>query len=540
MSTTESPLAATSPHPDAAASSNDTTPSGPDQVDALIAELRASLVTSQTLVNTQTTRLSHLSDVETELAQLKDQFSFIKAAKEAVEKQLQEEIKRREVAEENVDLLRGQVEQARRGVGMLQKQEKERKRLSQLPPGTALGPGPGPVEGEEVLSEKEVKASRRQSALGRGHRRASSNSEPADVHLLTGSTSPNISAPRAGGLRELRLGASAFASGLPSSTMTSPIFPSDDSQFPASSGTNQRSKRESKDSGSIESGPSKAETAAQDEATRLKAELAQVHARLVESEEARQASEVCLQALRNFMASGGEGDAPADEDVLKHMRLPPLPTDRDPDELEPEATVGKKGGAAGWGFKLWKQTGPTSPALSTAVEPPATPAENLSPPPSNRSSTTPKVSPMPTPGEMPPTENNINAMPSSSTPLANFVTGWTKTVSPGTPASEKPSAGRTLSSFFSRGGVKREDGKEKELPPQPEESGATAGLEPSPEIGEQQGEAKKDQRAVKRGSASTETNGAGEELETPQSSFQEVDLDAGAKGAEHNSAGVAV
>jgi chromosome segregation ATPase len=99
-------------------------------VDALITELRTSLASSQTLLSSQTTRLIKLDEVEAELAQVKDQYAFALAAKEAGDARLKEETKKREVAEElaeelkaQVETLRGQVEQARRGVMTLQKQE---------------------------------------------------------------------------------------------------------------------------------------------------------------------------------------------------------------------------------------------------------------------------------------------------------------------------------------------------------------------------------------------------------------------------------
>lgn len=465
-------------------------------VDALIAELKASLASSQTLLSTQATRLSQLADLETELSQLKDQYAFLAAAKEAVEKQLQEETKRREIAEENVDLLRGQVEQARRGVGILQKQEQERKRMSLLPSGSTAGLGLA-TEPEEVLVEKDARANKRASMLvGRGHRRASSHSDQGDglhANLASGSTtSPNLNPPRTGGLRELRLGSGngPISTSAPLSSPTHGTFFEEPNPLPAPTMTQRASSSSIPTAtinlGSEHSSPSHAEE------KKLRAELAAVRAKLIEAEESREASEACLKALREFMAGGGTEGGAAEAELLKTMRLPPLPTDKDADEDAPEP-MAKKGSGGGWPFKLWKQ-GPTSPSLSTAVEPPATPGEGPSPPRSTRDSLTPRHSPLPTPGALP-TENVVAAVPVSSTPLGSFVSGWTKTVVPGTPSAEgKPAApSRTISSFFSR----KKDGsaKDKDLPVPPQESDeikidaeaekkedAEEGLAPSPQI----------------------------------------------------------
>jgi type II secretory pathway pseudopilin PulG len=436
----------------------------PEAVDRTtrIAELESALATSKALVQSQSERLGKLSDLEAELAHLKDQHAFVTAAKEAVEAQLKEEAKKREVAEENVELLRGQVEAARRGVGILQKQEKERKRLSQMP---TAGLGLVPGENEEVLVDSDAtsatkRAVKRQSLIARSHRRTSSQSEPG-LEFVPPVTSPNLAAPaRTGGLRELRLGSSIAHS----TTATSPIsgghFFDDSANLPSAPMLSHRSSSHGKQDfpGSSQSSPQKP---SHDELARLRADLAATSAKLVESEEARQASEDCLRALREFMSQGGEGSTAADQDLLKTLKLPPLPTDQ---EAEPVRANDKK--PAGWGFKLWKQ-GPTSPSLSTTVEPPATPATMPSP------SITPRVSPLPQHGDLP-TEQALSAVPSSATPLSSFVGGWTKTVQPGTPA-DRPPAGRSLSNFFSR--TKTTDKLDKELPPQPEDT-----LEPSPSI----------------------------------------------------------
>lgn len=75
-----------------------------------------------------------------------------------------------------------------------------------------------------------------------------------------------------------------------------------------------------------------------DQVTLLKRELTSIKNQLQEAKDAREASEACLAALREFVKAdrnmesenGGEQTAQA----LKGMKLPPLPTDKDADEME--------------------------------------------------------------------------------------------------------------------------------------------------------------------------------------------------------------
>lgn len=425
-------MSSPSPSPSTVAlpTSPETVGSTPSSPELLISGLRSSLASSQNLLSTQATRLSQLSDLEVEHQQLKDQYAFVVAAKDAVEAQLREEVKKREAAEERTEALRGQVEQARRGVMTLQKQEKERKRMSMAPGGLGLNTG-----GEETLEMDKDGMSSRTSILGRGHRRVSSHSEPdmPMANLLAPSTSPTAVSPVPRGLRELRLG-----------QLPNPL-PVDSSDL----------------------------ASARTEADRLRSELATIQARLAESEESRMASETVLKALREFVG-GATGvvdlNDPMTMEELRGISLPPLPTD--PDEPPPEPEERKAVG--GWGFnKLWKPSttlAPPTPGspLSNAAEAPATPYI-LSPPRSVRSNSTSRVSPLPTSADLPLNETSVNAMP-SQTPLASFVSSWTKTVPPGTPAPTLSVTQRSFSSFFRKG-------KEKDLPPNPISEAGSLGAE---------------------------------------------------------------
>jgi hypothetical protein len=69
-----------------------------------------------------------------------------------------------------------------------------------------------------------------------------------------------------------------------------------------------------------------------DELLSLKAEVSRLRLELSESNEARQASESCVKALRDFVLSTENDGAPADS--LKGISLPPLPTDASEDDDE--------------------------------------------------------------------------------------------------------------------------------------------------------------------------------------------------------------
>ena len=483
---------------------NDPPSTDTEAVQNLINSLRATLTTTQALLSTQAARLSHLADIETELAKLKDEGAFIAAAKEAADAKLKEEIKKREVAEETVEALRGQVESARRGVMTLQKQEKERKRMSTLGGIGGLG-GLGIVQGEEeeVLKDlasagsgKDKDRAWRSSMAAKSHKRMSSQSEPDAMYassalmvspsqIATPVMGQSISQPARPGLRELRLGAGNSVTSPPHNSSTSPLPTTSQEDTPISPIND----------------PSFVSTLSNEETTRLRNEVSTLQIQLEQAEEAREASENCLKALREFIAAspGGGGAETFDGQLdltsaeLVGIRLPPLPTDRDPDEPPtPPAKEDKKTATGGWGGlgKLWKgqaQNATMSPH-STTVEP-STPGL-LSPVPSMRSLPQRAGSPSSTISQLPsaqePIEEKVNALPTSGTSLANFVSGWTKTVAPGTPSAapsgpeSRPLAARGFSGLWGR---KKED-KDKDLPvaPEMEEDKMESELEPSPLI----------------------------------------------------------
>lgn len=495
---------------DAPADRSEAVDDGPSDAEILIAELKSSLASSQTLLQSQASRLATLHEVETQLAQVKDQLVFVTAAKDAVEKRLAEEKDKRESAEEQMEALRGQVEAARRGVGLLHKQsEMERKRYSQIGGIGGLGglgaQGLGLISGEDEGAAIAPggsgnslgvtdKASKRQSMI-----RASRIVSDGDSASTLSIPSNTGAAPR--GLRELRLGAGAGPGTSPAATSPTQLTNNPMDEHSPSARRLSNASRTSFTGPGGASSPKKESSASMvaagsvdaEETHKLRVELAAVHRKLEESEEARIASEACLKALREFVALGSGADTNTvdltDESsagLLKGLSLPPLPTDKDTDADAPPPAVPakempspKKAPASSWGFnKLWRQNSAlASPAPSTGVEPPQTPQPLLSPAASARTADLPRSS---NASATDLDEPHVAAVP-AATPR-NFISSWTRAVAApaaaasssvsGTPApgASTPSGAtaggtpvpptntRKLSSFFGIG--KREDAKD--------------------------------------------------------------------------------
>ena len=338
-------------------------PPSPTDPQELITHLRESLTTSQTLLAAQSDRLTAFADLELTIASQRDQLTFLAAAKEAVEGQLRDERSRREQAEETVETLRGQVESARRGVMTLQKQEKDRKRMSTIggPPVSGLSWGGD----EEVLVDNS--RSKRSSIMVKPqtHKRLSSQSDNTDFFVAPAPPPPAPAASNTNaktGLRELRLGATTLSpSAIASSTVSFDDIPIPSGRRLSSNGP---------ETSSAHSSPSKRESAAVEEATRLRLEITTLQKRLDEAEEARTASEVCLKALREFMASSQTSDPTA-----AALSLPPLPTEGDGegDSLAPPKSK------SGWGLKTLWRANPASPNPSTTSAPSQSPRPEISP-----------------------------------------------------------------------------------------------------------------------------------------------------------------
>lgn len=110
----------------------------------------------------------------------------------------------------------------------------------------------------------------------------------------------------------------------------------------------------------------------------VKAELVTVRHELMEAIEAKEASETCVKALREFIADNNVGAAAADGALSSPMpiKLPPPPTMTTGEE---GADRGKPNG--GWGFKLWGVDSPLKPSILSAPVTASSPSVNSTTPP---------------------------------------------------------------------------------------------------------------------------------------------------------------
>jgi hypothetical protein len=98
----------------------------------------------------------------------------------------------------------------------------------------------------------------------------------------------------------------------------------------------------------------------------LKDELEDTRHELIESNEAREASETCVKALRDFIGEHNVGADPSitDKNPPSSMKLPPPPHTAKGSEVD-TSTRSRNGSMSGWGFKLWTG-GPGAVKASTS------------------------------------------------------------------------------------------------------------------------------------------------------------------------------
>ncbi|KAF8074758.1 hypothetical protein FPV67DRAFT_1408907 [Lyophyllum atratum] len=110
----------------------------------------------------------------------------------------------------------------------------------------------------------------------------------------------------------------------------------------------------------------------------VKDELENTKHELSESNEAREASEMCVKALREFIGENNVGGSDAESSGVTSVKLPPLPTMARGDE---EAESRKAAGS--WGFKLWgdstsvSKPSPLMPQSATLAPIPAAPSPHM-------------------------------------------------------------------------------------------------------------------------------------------------------------------
>lgn len=449
------------------------------------------------------------SVLEAELGRFKDQFTFAHAAKEALEQQLREEITRREKAEEKVELLRGQVEQARRGVMQLQKQESDRaarRQSVQLEPEESTGTtstakkrqslylgtrrplsSQGPGAEEPTPTADKPPSGLRELRLGGGHARGKSinlRAPPLNVDVPPSPHSPRrpsaspvsprhsppaMSPPRTS---EDKSDKSPDPTPTPdfASASSAPLAipppvarrASSTSQSGAGSFVSAASATTSVLGSSPQTLPATNEhieqlKAARVETAALRAQIEALEMKLAEADEAREASEECLRAFREFLAADPEAGPGT-------VSLPPLPSEIDDNEPAPEPVQEKKGWGFGGLFRADSQgpqegktmsrrgsTASTSPSI--AVSPPAI-AEVLTPVFENEDKEDKDKD------VVPDKDKDLPKSPPPSAPSAGWLAGWrsTSTAAPPEPepAVEEPqpqqgaNLGRSLTSFFGR------------------------------------------------------------------------------------------
>lgn len=171
----------------------------------------------------------------------------------------------------------------------------------------------------------------------------------------------------------------------------------------------------------------------------LQAEILSLRLKLEDSQEARVASEDCLKALREFIASShsqtttlvaGDQSGPPNETGFAGIKLPPLPTDRDPEDeyttTQKQPSPEKKGG---WGLGIWRSAAPSiaNQSLTTSTRSEAGDLKSAA-------STAPSPF-METDRQL--AELQIDDQ-ETRMPLKNFVASWSKGVSVGVPKLETP------------------------------------------------------------------------------------------------------
>jgi hypothetical protein len=176
----------------------------------------------------------------------------------------------------------------------------------------------------------------------------------------------------------------------------------------------------------LEHSPPRNDVAAELEALKrelrsVKDELEETRHDLIESNEAREASETCVKALREFIG----------ENHSDQMRLPPTPHMTKGDEADETADLNKKNGlTTGWGFKLWpggNGSGPVKASTSSYTQLPVRRGSNASAPPPRPSTSQP---PPPAFGRLGGFFNSISSVNSPNLQNGSDTSSETEPVSP--------------------------------------------------------------------------------------------------------------
>jgi hypothetical protein len=494
-----------------------------------LAQLRNALVAAQAensrLQEANADLKGELEDTTSKLTDLETQKTFLSAAKQAIETQLQDEIRRRETAEENVEMLRSKVEDARKAIGAMRKGEDKRASSANyggsglgfgIPEGGHLSPDMG-AQQEETSGKRVKRASvlfNQGAAGGAPNRRISSTG--SELYGGEASTPAGPVSTARTGLRELKLGTIAAGStASPSSpnvgSMTTPN--ANAHEFPDNGQTTPRDPRARSQTFNMTLSPSRSQdqsldaqaeqppftpwsatssssrprpgiaerltslTSGSDVSTfssdgrgggmasppaqyvnlndddnvnmTLMSEVSMLKAQLTEAREARAASEECLKALREFIAmqNGGSTEVDVEGSSMQGIKLPPLPTDKEMDELEEtlaQQEDAKSAKKSGWGFNIptWAAPAPSATASAPSIHRPSR-ANSLATsirseagdiPSADSSVRNAQLEPLRI-GQNLDAAGNKPASASTTTPLSSFVASWSRGISGGAPAS---------------------------------------------------------------------------------------------------------
>ncbi|KZT27793.1 hypothetical protein NEOLEDRAFT_1059743 [Neolentinus lepideus HHB14362 ss-1] len=271
---------------------------------------------------------SRLSEIQSR------EFSLTASLQETAEKctNLQRELEQAQVKikddDEAISMLRTKVEESRRG---LMKLQSESRRMSTMTLDMSRAGAPmfgGPSSSNKRASFTPLTG----SGMGGGHRRISSVSDSA--FLIRDFNGPDM--PGSPGSQVISFADSRNAVGSP---------PSKASRRSSSFWGRPTALEEPQSVSSSEL------AALQREVKNLKDELEETRHELTEANEAKEASETCVRALRDFIAQNGIGGQMDDGEPTAPLRLP-LPPSMSSDEED--AKRSSSGSGSGWGFKLWK------------------------------------------------------------------------------------------------------------------------------------------------------------------------------------------
>ncbi|KAG8933685.1 hypothetical protein FRC02_011413 [Tulasnella sp. 418] len=325
--------------------------------------------------------------LDAKAADYADELDILKAKMATLERERDDALKKARDEEEQVTVLREKVEEARRGVMRLQAENRRHMAANKPVPldlsqaSRAMNGPPSTLTSAKRSSFILGSGPSPRSNQGAGHRRISSMSDSA----------MNVIPTNGNGAADQELGY------IPPSP-ASPTFENSVNGSGSTIKTKRLSLLNRRDEPAINP------LAIELEATRAelmvtKQELMEAKKDLQEAADARVANEGCLKALKAFIEEHAIGQKSSTDDEntsLKGLRLPPLPSDTSGDDDDHVQQQPKKSGWAG--LKLWRENSNTS-----------------------ISSSSPNASTL---GSSPNPEGS-----SSSTPLASFVSTWTRSVS---------------------------------------------------------------------------------------------------------------